>query len=136
MSSPDSSTDHPHVRHYKRMIEAFNGNDLGVVAELLHPDVIYTVPGQSVLASVTRGIAAHLEMLRLARERSGNTLKLEPRALVTSGEHLFVYGRISAMRGEKALDSDHMVIFRFIGGRIVEGRTVPIDLYAFDAFWA
>lgn len=125
----------PNVALYCRLIDAFNTNDLKTVATLFHPDLVYTIPGRSSIAGETYGIDAHLAMLRFVRERSGGTLRLEPSAVAADGDYLFVYGRISARREGKHLDSKHCVMFRFSDGRIVEGRTVPLDLYAFDAFW-
>ena len=66
---------------------------------------------------------------------SGNTLSLEPRAVLADDQHLVVYGRIRAQRLGRTLDSDHCVVFRFDGDRIVEARTIPVDLYAWDEFW-
>jgi ketosteroid isomerase-like protein len=57
------------------------------------------------------------------------------RSVVADDEYLFAYGRVSATRNGKTLDSDHCVVFRFAEGKVVEGRTLPVDLYAFDAFW-
>jgi ketosteroid isomerase-like protein len=127
---------HPNVGLYLKMIAAFNANRVGEAAEVLHPDVVYTVPGRSPIAGQTRGVQAHLEMLRRARDRSGGTLRLEPHSVIADDTYLFVYGRVTAEREGKRLDSDHCVVFRFEGGRIVEGRTVPVDLYAFDDFWS
>lgn len=45
--------------------------------------------------------------------------------------------RITARREGKTLDQDQVYWYRFgPDGRLVEGRNIPIDLYAFDAFWA
>jgi ketosteroid isomerase-like protein len=127
---------HPNVLAYKRMIAAFNANDLGAVEALVDAQLEYTIPGASPLACHTRGVAPHLQMLKAARERSGGTLRLEPRAVAADGDYLVVWGRITAQREGKRLDSDHCVMYRFTAGKIVEGRTVPVDLYAFDAFWS
>ncbi len=128
--------ENPLVMAYFRMIRAFNENDLEAVRALIHEDVVYTIPGRSPIAGTARGISQHLAQLQSARALSNNTLRLEPTDVVASAERLFVYGRITAQRGDKRLDSEHLVVFRFEGGRIVEGRTVPVDLYEFDAFWA
>jgi ketosteroid isomerase-like protein len=135
MTAPPESAD-ANVAAYWRLIDAFNRSDLDAVGAVLDPDIVYTIPGRSPVACHTRGIAAHLDALRRVRERSGNTLKLEPLAVTGGGDRVFVYGRISAAREGKQLDSDHYVVFRFAGGRIVEGITLPVDLYAFDEFWA
>ena len=118
------------------MIRAFNENDLGAVQALLHEAVVYIIPGRSPIAGTAHGVAQHLAQLQRARALSNNTLHLDPTDVVASAGRLFVYGRITAQRGERRLDSEHLVVFRFESGRIVEGRTVPIDLYEFDAFWA
>jgi ketosteroid isomerase-like protein len=134
MISP--ATSHPNVLAYKRMIAAFNANDLGAVAALVHAELEYTIPGKSALACHTRGVAPHLTVLQRARELSNGTLRLEPRAVAAEGDYLVVWGRITAERSGRRLDSDHCVMYRFEAGRIVEGRTVPVDLYAFDEFWS
>lgn len=118
------------------MIEGFNSNDLGAVANLVDENVIYTIPGRSQIAGETTGISAHLAALKRARELSHGTLKLTPRAVAADGDYLVVWGRITAEREGRTLDCEHCVMYRFRSGRIVEGRTVPIDLYAFDAFWS
>jgi ketosteroid isomerase-like protein len=141
MSTPaeaqsDRQPVHPNVIAYKRMIAAFNAGDLSAVETLVAPDLEYTIPGRSPVACHTRGVAAHLTMLKQVRERSEGTLRLEPRAVTADGDYLIVWGRISAERAGKRLDSDHCVMYRFANGKIVEGRTVPVDQYAFDAFWS
>jgi ketosteroid isomerase-like protein len=133
---PEPGHEHPNVARYRRMMAAFNDNDLTTVAELVAPDVDYVVPGRSPIAGRTHDIAGLLDMLHRSKDLSGGTLKLDLRAVVADAEYLFVYGRICAQRQGKTLDSDHCVVFRFAGGKIVAGRTVPVDLYEFDDFWA
>jgi uncharacterized protein len=133
---PETSSEHPNVTRYRRMMAAFNANDLSTVSELVAADVDYVVPGRSSIAGRTHDIAGLLDMLRRTKELSQGTLRLELRSVVADEQYLFAYGRITAHREGKALDSDHCVVFRFAGGKIVEGRTVPVDLYEFDDFWA
>jgi len=134
MAEPGS--EHPNVVSYRRMMEAFNRNDLSTVSELVSAQVDYVVPGRSPLAGHTHDISGLLGMLRKSKELSQGTLRLDLRSVVADDEHLFAYGRIRAERAGKKLDSDHCVIFRFENAKIVAGRTVPVDLYEFDEFWA
>jgi ketosteroid isomerase-like protein len=127
--------EHPHVAAYRRMIAAFNQNDLSAVAELMAEDVVYTIPGRSIVACSTRGLAEHLAALKRAREASGGTLRLEPETILCEGDVLLIWGRVSAERQGRKLATEHCVMYRFADGKIVEGRTVPIDQYAFDEFW-
>jgi uncharacterized protein len=133
---PEPGSEHPNVTRYRRMMAAFNANDLSTVGELVAADVDYVVPGRSAIAGRTHDIAGLLDMLRRTKELSHGTLRLELRSVVADEQYLFAYGRITAQRDGKALDSDHCVVFRFAAGKIVEGRTVPVDLYEFDEFWA
>jgi len=134
--APLKAAVHPNIIAYKGMIAAFNANDLSAVEALVDANLVYEIPGKSPIACRTRGVAAHIQMLKLARELSGGTLRLEPRAIAADGDYLVVWGRITAERAGKRLDSDHCVMYRFEAGKIVEGRTVPLDLYAFDEFWS
>ena len=133
MAEPNS--EHPNVARYRRMMAAFNANDLGTISELIASDVDYVVPGRSLIAGHTRDLGGLLDTLRRSKDLSGGTLKLELRSVVADEQYLFAYGRVTAQRGSKALDSDHCVVFRFANGKIVGGRTVPVDLYEFDDFW-
>ena len=139
MTAPINTTaaanEQTNVTAYKRMIAAFNANDLSAVESLVHPDLAYSIPGKSPLACDTRGVAAHLAVLRRARELSAGTLRLEPKAVASDGDFLFVWGRIRAERAGKVLDSEHCVMYRFNDGKVVEGRTIPLNLYEFDEFW-
>lgn len=132
----EATSEHPNVVTYRRMITAFNNNDLGVVQEVVASDLVYTLPGRSVLAGTTHGVQDHLAMLKRARELSMGTLRLTPEALAIDADHLFVWGTISASRADRQLQCKHCVVYRFSHGKIVEGWTIPTDLYAFDAFWA
>jgi len=128
--------EHPNVARYKRMMAAFNANDLSVIHEVVAEHVDYIVPGRSPIAGHTHDIAGLIGMLRRGKELSGGSLQLNLRSVVADDQYLFVYGRIHAERAGRVLDSDHCVVFRFLDGKIVEGRTVPVDQYEFDAFWS
>jgi len=130
------AVEHPNVTRYRRMMAAFNTGDLSTIGELVAPDVDYVVPGRSPLAGHTHDIAGLIEMLRRGKDLSGGSLQLELRSVVADAEYLFVYGRVRAERPGKRLDTEHCVVFRFESGKIVAGRTVPVDLYEFDAFWS
>ena len=131
-----SAAEHENVARYRRMMAAFNENDLSAIDELVAPDVDYIVPGKSLNAGHTRGLDGLLSMLRRSKELSEGTLRLETRSVLADERFIFVYGRITAERNGQRLDSPHCVVFELEGGKIVAGRTVPVDLYAFDSFWS
>jgi ketosteroid isomerase-like protein len=118
------------------MMEAFNRNDLSTVQDLVAPNVDYVVPGRSLIAGRTTDLPGLLGMLRRSKELSEGTLRLDVTSTVADDRFLFVYGRVRAERAGKTFDSEHCVVFQFDNGKIVAGRTVPVDLYAFDDFWS
>ena len=47
------------------------------------------------------------------------------------------YGRATAEREGKRLDIDHAYLHLFDDeGKVIEGRTIPVDLYALDDCWS
>lgn len=71
------------------------------------------------------------------KELSGGTIKFEPQVVLADDKAVMVYGHATAQRDDKTLDIDHAYLYRFNEERrIIEGRTIPVDLYAFDDFWS
>lgn len=128
--------ENPRVVTYRRMIAAFNSNDLSLVSQFVSADLRYTIPGRSPIAGTTLGVNEHLRMLKLARDLTSGTLKLAPLATAVDGDYLFVWGRLNATRDNKYLDCEHGVMYRFAGDRVVEGRTLPTNQYQFDDFFS
>jgi ketosteroid isomerase-like protein len=127
---------HTNVSRYMRAIQAFNENDLNEASLTFSEDVVYRIAGRSRLAGEYRGIEQFDKVLRLAKELSGGTIKFEPQTILADNKAIMVYGRATAKREEKMLDVDHAYLYRFNEeGKIIEGRTIPVDLYAFDEFW-
>ena len=128
---------HPNVTQYIRVIRAFNENDINTITETCNENIIYRIAGKGPLAGEYRGIEQFGKALQLAKELSGGTITFEPKVILADDKHVMVYGHATAEREGKALDIDHAYLYRFNDeGRLVEGRTIPVDLYAFDEFWS
>lgn len=69
------------------------------------------------------------------KELSGGTVTIKPLVTLADDEYVFVLARVTGRRGEKVLDIEHCYLYRFSNGQLVEGRTMPVDLYEFDEFW-
>jgi len=128
---------HPNVIRYMRGIQAFNENDLDTVKEIFSEDIVYRIAGRSPIAGEYRGLDEFGEALRRVKELSGGTIAFEPEVVLADDKSLVVYGRATAEREGKRLDIDHAYLYRFGDhGKVIEGRTIPVDLYAFDEFWS
>lgn len=128
---------HPNVLRYMRVIRAFNENDLDTVKETCSENIVYRIAGRSPIAGEYRGIEQFGKALQLVKELSGGTITFEPKVILADDKHVMVYGRATAQREGKTLDIDHAYLYGFGDeGKLIEGRTIPVDLYAFDEFWS
>jgi ketosteroid isomerase-like protein len=128
---------HPNIVRYMHTIRAFNDNDLDAASKYCSENILYKIAGRSPIAGEYRGIKQFDKALKLVKELSGGTIKLEPQVVVADDQAVMVYGHATAKREGKTLDIDHVYLYRFNEeGKIIEGRTIPVDLYAFDEFWS
>ena len=128
---------HPNVLRYMHTIKAFNDNDLDAASEYCSNNIVYRIAGRSQIAGEYRGIEQFDKALKLVKELSGGTIKFDPQIVLADDHAVMVYGRATAQREGNMLDIDHAYLYRFNReGKIVEGRTIPVDLYAFDEFWS
>ena len=126
----------PKLSRYVRGIKAFKENDLATAREIFADGFIYRVPGKSPIAGEHRGIEAFGELLRRVKELSEGTVEFEPSLVLTNATSVVMYGRSTAKRGGKSLDLEQVYLYHFDdNGKVIEGRTIPTDLYAFDEFW-
>jgi ketosteroid isomerase-like protein len=127
---------HPNVATYLEAIEAFNRNDLDAVHEHVQPDVVYRIAGDNLISGEYRGIVGFAAILRLLKEVSGGTLSLAPTAILADDDNLIARARITARRGGKTLDTEHVYAYRFVDGKLADGQVFVSDPAHVDAFWS
>jgi ketosteroid isomerase-like protein len=129
--------EHPNIQRYIYTIRAFNENDLDAGSKYCSENIVYRIAGRSPIAGEYRGIVQFDKALKLVKELSGGTIKFAPQIVLADDQAVMVYGHATAQREGKTLDIDHAYLYRFNEeGKIIEGRTIPVDLYAFDEFWS
>jgi ketosteroid isomerase-like protein len=128
---------HPNIIRYMHTIRAFNDNDLDAASEYCSENIVYKIAGRSPIAGEYRGIEQFDQALKRVKDLSGGTIRFEPQVILADDQAVMVYGHATAQREGKTLDIDHAYLYRFDKeGKIIEGRTIPVDLYAFDEFWS
>ncbi|MET1003794.1 MAG: FAD-binding protein [Acidimicrobiia bacterium] len=127
---------HPNVLTYLAAMAAFNRHDLTTVAEHVHPDFVYRIPGRSKIAGEFHGTDGFVEALTRLRDESDGTLELTPVAVLADDEHLLARARVTATRGGKQLDTENCYAFRFVNGKVAEGQVFLSDPEQVDDFWA
>lgn len=126
----------PIVKTLLEVLDAFNREDFDALAELVDPDVVYRIPGRMPFSGEHRGVEAVTAALRQLAERSGGTIAVEPRTVLTDGEHVLFTARVSAEHGGRTLDVLNAYAYRFSGGRMIEAQVFPGDLHHVEAFFA
>ena len=100
-------------------------------------NIVYRIAGKSPIAGEYHGIEQFTKALQLVNDLSGGTIAFEPQFVLADDRTVMAYGRATAKRDGKTLDIDHAYLYRLDEeGEIIEGRTIPADLYAFDDFWS
>ena len=130
---------HPNILRYMRGIQEFNENELDDSVQTLNfsEHIVYRIAGKSCIAGEYHGIEQFTKVLRLVKKLTSGTIAFRPQIVLADDRTVMAYGRATAKRRGKVLDIDHAYLYKLDEeGNIIEGMTIPVDLYAFDEFWA
>ncbi|WP_424930164.1 nuclear transport factor 2 family protein [Amaricoccus tamworthensis] len=128
---------HPNLIAIQKAVEAFNRNDIAAATAFISPDVVYRIAGNSPIAGEHHGIAAFAGLIEIIKRLSNDTVRIQIEETLVNDSTVVLVTRVQAEREGRVLDQPQIYQYRFDDdGRIIEGRTVPVDLYAYDAFWA
>ena len=130
---------HPNIQRYMRGIQEFNENELDDSVQTLDfsEHIVYRIAGKSCIAGEYHGIEQFTKVLRLVKKLTSGTIAFKPQIVLADDRTVMAYGRATAKRKGKILDIDHAYLYKLDEeGNIIEGMTIPVDLYAFDEFWA
>jgi ketosteroid isomerase-like protein len=113
------------------------GRDLDEARSAFSDDLVHHVPGRGPLAGEYRGLDSFMGLLALAREPSCHSEQLVAEAALGDDVVVMLLMHVTAAPPDgRRLDIRHAYWFRMKDGKVVEGRTIPDDLYAFDEFWS
>jgi uncharacterized protein len=126
--------DHPNAALTRRLFEAF-GRDPKVIAAALARDVVWRVPGNTVMSGEYRGPRDVVEFLRRTGLETDGTYRSQLHTVVAGDEWGLAVYRAYGTRNGIDLDVDQALVIRFADGRLKEVTAVPLDS-TFDAFWA
>ena len=129
-------SEHPNATRTREGFERFRAGDPAGLLELFAPHAAWHVPGQNAMAGDYNGLEEILAFLRRTREITDGTYQVELLWVVADDEHVVPLYRAWGRRGERTLDIEQALFIRVEDGLWVDVRAVPLDLAAFDAFWA
>jgi len=118
------------------LYDALGAGDFGGVLGFLSDDVIGHVPGNSPVAGDYMGKEAVAGYVGQLAERSGGTIRFQPRTVLVAGDRGVGLLRDLAEREGKTLAMDNVHVWRMGDGTLDEIWIYPGDQYAWDDFWS
>jgi len=126
--------EHPNAALTWRVFAAF-GRDPKVIAAALARDVVWRVPGNTVMSGEYRGPRDVVEFLRRTGLETGGTYHSKLHTVLADDDWAVAIYRAMGTRNGIELDVDQALVIRCENGRWKEVTAVPLDS-SFDAFWA
>jgi uncharacterized protein len=126
--------DHPNAALIRRLFAAF-GRDPKVIAAALSRDVVWRVPGNTIMSGEYRGPREVVEFLRRTGIETEGTYRSRLHTVLADDDWAVAIYRAMGSRNGVDLDVDQALVIRCEDGRLKEVTAVPLDS-AFDAFWA
>ncbi len=126
--------DHPNAALTRRVFDAFGKNAMQLSAALTR-DIVWRVPGNTVMSGEYRGRRDVVEFLRRTGLETNGTYGSKLHTSLANDDWGLAVYRAWGRRNGVDLDIDQAFVIRFEEGCWKEVTAVPLDP-AFDAFWA
>lgn len=118
-------------------LAAFNENDMEALEQYVDPSVTYILRGQAEMCGTHQGRDAMSGALNRIKELTDNSMTLEPLVVMTQGERLMAYTKVTGGRADgRRYDSQHAYVCEIRDGKLVDMDTIPADQKAFTEFLA
>jgi ketosteroid isomerase-like protein len=126
--------EHPNAALTRRVFAAF-GSDPKVISAAMSREIIWRVPGNTMMSGEYRGRREVVEFLRRTGLETGGTYRSTLKEVLANDDWAVAIYRAYGTRNGIDLDVDQALVIRCEEGLWKEVTAVPLD-DAFDAFWA
>jgi ketosteroid isomerase-like protein len=127
-------SEHPNAQLTRRVFGAF-GKDAMQISAALCRDIVWRVPGSTVMSGEYRGRREVVEFLRRTGLETDGTYGSTLHTVIANDDWGLAVYRAWGSRNGIDLDIDQAFVIRFEDGMWKEVTAVPLDS-AFDAFWS
>ena len=127
---------HPNAELVGRGYEAFARGDVDTVMELLADDIAWRVPGRSPFAGEYHGKDGFMAFFGKLNEESGGTFRLAVHDIAATDRHALAIVDGHIERDGRSYDFNAIHVWHLRDGKAEIFRSVAIDPYADDEFWA
>ena len=128
--------EHPNLQVMKRALTAFQSGDGATLAEVFSRDVVWRVPGKSILAKDYKGQEEVFGFFGRLMELTAGTFRVHSIDMLANDAGGVFVDRITAERDGKRLDVSLLLLVRIRDGQIVEGTDHFHQEHLVDAFLA
>lgn len=128
------SEDHPNAALTRRVFAAF-GKDAKAISAALSREIVWRVPGNTIMSGEYRGRRAVVEFLRRTGLETGGTYRSALHTVFANDDWAIAIYRAVGHRNGIDLDVDQAFVIRCEDGLWKEVTAVPLDS-AFERFWS
>ncbi len=127
-------TEHPNAELSRRVFAAF-GKDAKAISAALARDVVWRVPGSTVMSGEYRGRREVVDFLRRTAIETGGTYRSGLHTVFADDDWAVAIYRASGRRNGIDLDVEQALVIRMCDGLWQDVTAVPLDS-AFERFWS
>ena len=128
--------EHPNLLLMRRALDALRSGDMSTLAQVFARDVVWNVPGRSVLARAYKGQDEVFGFFGRLMELTNGTFQLESLDMFANDRGGVFVDRLAAARNGKALDVRVLLHVSIQNGQIAEGTDCFHPEHAWDEFWS
>jgi ketosteroid isomerase-like protein len=128
------SAEHPNAALVRRVFAAF-GNDAMAISAALARDIVWRVPGHTVMSGEYRGRRDVVEFLSRTSTETGGTYRSRLHTVFADDDWAVAIYRATGSRNGIDLDVDQALVIGISDGLWHDVTAVPLDS-AFERFWA
>jgi len=129
-----SDNEHPNAALVRRLFAAF-GRDPMVVGAALARDIVWRVPGDTVMSGEYRGRREVVEFLRRTGLETDGTYHSRLHTVLADDDWAVAIYRALGTRNGIDLDIEQALVIRIADGCLQDVTAVPLDP-VFERFWA
>jgi len=129
-----NENEHPNAALVRRLFASF-GKDPMAVAAAFSRDIVWRVPGNTVMSGEYHGLRQVVEFLRRTGPETGGTYRSRLHTVFADDDWAVAIYRASGTRNGIELDIDQALVIRIANGVLQEVTAVPLDS-TFERFWA
>lgn len=129
-----SAPEHPNAAQVRRVFASF-GRDAMAISAAFARDIVWRVPGETVMSGEYHGRRGVVEFLRRTGLETGGTYKSHLHTVFADDEWAVALYRATGSRNGVELDVDQALVIRIADGLWKDVTAVPLDS-AFERFWA